>query len=100
MKNLILKELEEIKLFICKQTLDSKEHLNLAEAAIYLTVSKSYIYKLTCKRQIPFYRPGTKLIFFKRSELDQWLINNRQSTIAEIDIISSNHVCGKRRTAA
>jgi excisionase family DNA binding protein len=85
MSHIIETQIAEIKQFITQQTLANKDHLNLGEAAIYLTVSKSYIYKLTCKREIPFYRPGTKLIYFKRTELDEWLLQNRQSTHSEIE---------------
>ncbi len=78
------KKLDEIKDFISQQVLATKEILNLSEAAAYAGISKSYMYKLTSARQITFYRPATKLIFFKRTELDAWLTQNRLSTASEI----------------
>ena len=66
-------QLEGIEKHIQEQTVLRKETLKLDEAALYLGVSKSYLYKLTSKRSIPFYRPGNKLIFFFRSDLDAWI---------------------------
>ncbi len=62
----------------------TKEVLNSDEAAQYLGVSKSYLYKLTMRRQIPHYKPMGKMCYFNRLELEQWLQNNRVSTSTEI----------------
>ena len=78
------KELSEIKELLLSRVLPSKEILNLTEAAAYAGISKSYMYKLTSARQIPFYRPASKLIFFKRTELEAWLLQNRLSTTMEM----------------
>ncbi|MEJ7820942.1 MAG: helix-turn-helix domain-containing protein [Chitinophagaceae bacterium] len=78
------RKLDEIKNFISQQVLATKQILNLSEAAAYAGISKSYMYKLTSGRQITFYRPASKLIFFKRTELDAWLLQNRLSTISEM----------------
>lgn len=82
------KQLERIEKYIEKHMYSEKEILNLSEAAAYAGVSKSYLYKKTSSRQIPFYRPATKLIFFKRIELDAWLLQNRHSTLEEMAEIS------------
>ena len=47
-------------------------------------VSKSYLYKLTMRQQIPHYKPMGKMVYFNRLELEQWLQNNRVSTATEI----------------
>lgn len=54
-----------------------KEVLTKDEASIYLGVSVSYLHKLTMKRQIPFYTPFGKQHYFKRSELDEWITQNK-----------------------
>lgn len=59
-----------------KQGLLHKDVLNFNEACQYLGLSKSYLYKLTSKRQIPFFKPQFKKIFFKRQDLDTWLLRN------------------------
>lgn len=62
-----------------------KEILTSDEASKYMGISKSYLYKLTMRRQIPFYRPTGKIIFFNRQELEEWLQSNRISTSTEIN---------------
>lgn len=62
-----------------------KEILSLQEACIYLCFSQSYMYKLTSSRKIPHYSPLGKLIFFKRTELEEWVFKNRRSTLEEIN---------------
>ncbi len=61
-----------------------KEVLTSDEAARYMGVSKSYLYKLTMKQQIPHYKPMGKMCYFKREELEQWLQTNRVATSTEI----------------
>ena len=61
-----------------------KEMLTTAEAAAYMGVSKSYIYKLTMEKRIPFYKPLGKMCYFKRQELESWLLNNRVATNDEM----------------
>ena len=87
MSHIIQQTLAEIKEFIATQTLANKEVMNLSEAAIYAGISKSYLYKLTSGRALPFYRPATKLIFFKRQEIDAWLLKNREATTEELSVI-------------
>lgn len=62
----------------------SKEVLTSDEAARYMGVSKSYLYKLTMTKQIPHYKPLGKMCYFNRLELEQWLQSNRHSTDAEL----------------
>jgi prophage regulatory protein len=54
--------------------LSKKTILSVDELEKYCGIKKSTIYKLTSARQIPFYKPGNKLIFFKRTEIDEWLM--------------------------
>ena len=46
-------------------------------------VSKSYLYKLTMRRQIPHYKPTGKMCYFNRAELELWLQGNRVATETE-----------------
>ncbi len=50
-----------------------KEMLSFDEARIYLHLSPSYLYKITASRSIPFFKPGGKLVYFRRADLDEWL---------------------------
>ena len=56
--------------------LSRKNVLTLEQLEAYSGLSKSTIYKLTLDRLIPHYKPGGKKIYFKRSEIDEWLLNN------------------------
>lgn len=63
----------------------SKEVLTAQETARYMGVSMSYLYKLTMKKQIPHYKPMGKVCYFKRDEVEEWLLSNRISTEQEIN---------------
>jgi len=62
----------------------TKEVLTSEEAAKYMGVSKSYLYKLTMKREIPHYKPRGKMCYFNRLELEKWLQGNRVATEDEL----------------
>lgn len=64
--------------------LQAKEVLTAAEAAKYMGITLSYLYKLTMRRQIPHYKPMGKMCYFKRAELIEWLTANRVATAEEI----------------
>ena len=63
----------------------TKEVLTSDEAARYLGISKSYLYKLTMRQLIPHYKPLGKMCYFNRQELEAWLQANRVSTSEEIE---------------
>lgn len=63
----------------------TKEVLTSDEAARYMGVSKSYLYKLTMRREIPHYKPRGKMCYFNRRELEAWLQGNRVATSEEIE---------------
>lgn len=63
----------------------AKTILTLEEVAKYTNYSKSYIYKLTSRREIPCYKPNGKQLYFKRTEIDEWLLTNREMTNKEIE---------------
>lgn len=62
----------------------TKEVLTSDEVARYMGISKSYLYKLTMRREIPHYKPMGKVCYFNRKELEEFLQSNRVSTAAEI----------------
>lgn len=63
----------------------TKEVLTSDEAARYLGISKSYLYKLTMERKIPHFKPMGKMCYFNRQELEQWLQTNRVMTTDDIE---------------
>ena len=62
----------------------SKEVLTLEEAAAFLGVKKSTLYKMTHFSQIPYYKPAGKLIFFEKSALLDWVRNVKVKSEDEI----------------
>ncbi len=73
----------------------TKEVLTSDEAARYMGVSKSYLYKLTMTQQIPHYKPMGKMCYFNRLELEKWLQSNRVSTANEISQRAQSYCMGK-----
>ena len=63
----------------------TKEVLTSDEAARYMGISRSYLYKLTMRKEIPHYKPRGKVVYFNRAELEQWLQSNRVSTTSEVE---------------
>lgn len=55
----------------------SKEFYSLDEAAEYLCVSKSYMYRMSCNNEIDLYKPKGRLIYIKRDDLNKWIERNK-----------------------
>lgn len=92
-------ELNQITDLVTDNTLFcTKEVLTSEEAARYMGISKSYLYKLTMRQQIPHYKPMGKMCYFNRAELETWLQNNRVATSEEINKRANNYCMkgGKR----
>lgn len=89
--------LEEITDLVTTRTLfATKEVLTTDEAARYLGISKSYLYKLTMRREIPHYKPMGKMCFFNRQELASWLQSNRVATATEISDEAERYCSSKK----
>lgn len=70
------------------------EIFNLIQAAEYVSLSKSAIYKKTSERNIPHFKKGKKL-YFKKSELDHWLTSMKIPTKDEIDQAATDYIIKK-----
>ncbi len=64
----------------------AKEVLNFKEALAMLGISPSTLYKMTHQREINFYKPGGKLIFFLKEDLLNWMLQNKQPSNEEIKV--------------
>ena len=71
-----------------------KEFLTTKEAAAYLGMALSYLYNLTSKKSIPFYTPTGKKIYFKKSELDEWMNRGRVATNEENESRAQSSLVG------
>ncbi len=57
--------------------------LNLNQAAQYLSISNSQLYKYTSQRKIPFHKPAGKYLYFFKHELDAWIHQNDEPNSIE-----------------
>jgi len=95
MENIILEKLTNIENILKGQT---EKPLTMEEAAKYLHVSKSTLYKMTSSNTICFYKPNHKRIYFAKSELDAWLMRNPVKTTGKIEQEADDYLVngGKR----
>lgn len=88
--NLKLDRISELTLINVKTVLD------LNEASLFTGFSPSSIYKFVTNRQIPHFKKRRKL-FFKKSDLEAWLCDNRVQTVQEINNKATTYVVTNRR---
>lgn len=72
-----------------------KEVLTSKEAAQYTGLSQAHLYQLTCRKEIPHYKPRGGMIYFNRKELEAWLLRNRISTDLELEQMAHRHTAQK-----
>lgn len=56
---------------------NTKEVLSVEEAARFMDIARSSLYKMTSDRSIPFYRPNGKMIYFEKADILDWIRKNR-----------------------
>ena len=56
---------------------NAKEVLSVEEAARFMDIARSSLYKMTSDRSIPFYRPNGKMIYFEKADILEWIRKNR-----------------------
>ena len=56
---------------------NAKEVLSVEEAARFMDIARSSLYKMTSDRSIPFYRPNGKMIYFEKVDILEWIRKNR-----------------------
>jgi excisionase family DNA binding protein len=91
----IIEKLDKIESLFSQ--LPTKEVLNFVEACEFLNLSASYLYKLTSKQELPHYKPNGKKIYFRRGELQEWLLKNRIKPLAEIETEALDYVVSKKK---
>jgi excisionase family DNA binding protein len=94
------KEIEEIKENLLQLTalfLSQKTVLNFNEFCSYAGISKSYAYKLTSEGRVPHFKPNGKMVYFKRLEIDNWLLQNPIRTQKEIEQNATDYVTLNRK---
>jgi len=74
----------------------ASEIFNINQAAIYLGVAKSTVYKMTSNRLIP-HSKITKRIYFKRNEIDEWINKHKIKTNVEIEQEADEYLLRKKK---
>jgi len=99
MEEKVLTELEEIKRLTL---LGVKSVLTMSDCALLTGLSKSHLYKLVCYKKIPHYKSdGGKLTRFDKSEVEDWMRQNRVKTNDEVETAAATYVTtGKHGRAA
>lgn len=69
-----------------------KQILSFKEALLYLDLSSSFLYKLTSQKAIPFSKPNGGKIYFRKSDLDNWMLSNIQKTKEEAEQGIMNYI--------
>ena len=73
----------------------TKAVLTVEEAARYMGISRSTLYKYMMRGEIPYSKPCGKVAFFSRVELEEWMMSNRIATVEEIEQRAHNYCIRK-----
>jgi excisionase family DNA binding protein len=58
--------------------------LNILEASEFTGYSKKYLYKLTCEKRIPHFKPLNGRVFFKQEDLEAFMMRGRVAADYEV----------------
>ena len=94
-EQILSKQIEDLKVKIEnieKLFLTQKNVLNFSELKLYTNLSESYLYELTSSGGIPCYKPNGKHLYFKKQEIEDWMLRNRKAKNIEIDNLANSHI--------
>ena len=86
--NRLQRQIEELqkRMDAVEDILDNaKEVLSVEEAARFMDIARSSLYKMTSDRSIPFYRPNGKMIYFEKADILEWIRKNRVMSVMYYD---------------
>lgn len=63
----------------------AKSMLNIKEAAIILGMTIEGVRCLVRNNTLPYYKPNINRLYFKKSELEDWMMQNRSKSMTEIE---------------
>ena len=66
--------------------------LTFEQGCKYLGYAKSYVYKMTASGILPYSKPNGKSIFFEREKLENWMLSNAKTSLAEKQINAATYV--------
>ena len=77
----ISEQLNELKRLVL---MGAKNVLTVEDLCLLLGTTRSNVYRMTSEKKIPFYKPLRGKIYFKRDEIESWMLRNRSASIDEI----------------
>lgn len=63
----------------------AKSMLNIKEASFILGLSEQSVRNKARSHEISCYKPNHNSLYFKKSELEEWMMQNRSKSIKEIE---------------
>lgn len=80
--NVILQKLNRLESLIIGT---SKEIFTVDDVVNYTGFSKSYVYKLVHNNILPYSKPNNRTLFFTKTEIDEWLLQNKSKSVSQIE---------------
>nr|WP_314496787.1 helix-turn-helix domain-containing protein [uncultured Chryseobacterium sp.] len=64
---------------------NEKQILSFKESIEFMDVSKSFLYKMTSEGKINFYKPNNGKIYFRKEDLENWMMQNEVKSITSLE---------------
>ena len=77
-----------------------KAILTTQEAAAFMGVSMAQMYRLTMLRQIPYSKPTGKICYFRRTDLEDFMMSNPIDTADQIETAAMCYNRGRKEVLA
>ena len=71
--------------------IENKDVLTAFECCLYMGISEKELKELTRKKLIKYSKPGGKLRYFDRQEINKYLLQNSYKTIDEINTEANSY---------
>ncbi|WP_062542956.1 helix-turn-helix domain-containing protein [Rufibacter tibetensis] len=97
MIDLPLKRFDDLERQLAMQNILKKPILTVGEAAEYLDLSTSQIYKLTSSRQLPSFCPNGKKLYLRRVDIDEWVLGKPNYSTAQLQSQALQGLASRKR---
>ncbi len=91
--NAIIQKLSQLEKLIIGS---NKQIFTVDDVVNYTGFSKSYVYKLVHTKILPYSKPNNRTLFFSKTEIDEWLLQNKSKSISQIEKEAASYVNSKR----
>ena len=61
------------------------------DVALITGFTKGHIYRLTSGQKIPHYKPNGRTLYFKKEEIEDWMLQNKIQTNTEIESAATTY---------